>query len=264
MFYRTPKLHKIQQQQQQQTLEELTMRPIITNIDTAAYKITKYLNNLLTPLSKSDYNILNTEDLIKRLREETISAGYKMIFIDVKNLFTNVPLNKTIDFILKKVYDEKKIQTNKPKRVLKKLLCLCTKHLDFNFNNNIYIRCDGVAIGSPLGHLLANTFMTSLEEDLILILKLCLCNKKRYVDDTHSYVEPTKVEFVLNKLNNYHPNINFTFELERNNEINFLDVLIKKVDTGKCPSQTCTEDYIGKTDRRIKGKIIYHNKRDKN
>ena len=157
------------------------MRPIITNIDTAAYKITKYLNNLLTPLSKSDYNILNTEDLIKRLREETISAGYKMIFIDVKNLVTNVPLNKTIDFILKKVYDEKKIQTNKPKRVLKKLLCLCTKHLDFNFNNNIYIQCDGVAIGSPLGHLLANTFMTSLEEDLILILKLCLCNKKRYV-----------------------------------------------------------------------------------
>ena len=240
------------------------MRPIITNIDTAAYKITKYLNNLLTPLSKSDYNILNTEDLTRRLRNETISAVYKMIFIDVKNLFTNVPLNKTIDFILKKVYDEKKIQTNKPKRVLKKLLCLCTKHLDFNFNNNIYIQCDGVAIGSPLGHLLANTFMTSLEEDLILILKLCLCDKKRYVDDTHSYVEPTKVEFVLNKLNNYHPNINFTFELERNNEINFLDVLIKKVDTGKCPSQTCTEDYIGKTDRRIKGKIIYHNKRDKN
>ena len=96
------------------------MRPIITNIDTAAYKITKYLNNLLTPLSKSDYNILNTEDLTKRHREETISAGYKMIFIDVKNLFTNVPLNKTIDFILKKVYDEKKIQTNIPKRVLKK------------------------------------------------------------------------------------------------------------------------------------------------
>ena len=88
--------------------------------------------------------------------------------------------------------------------------------------------------------------MTSLEEDLILILKLCLCNKKRYVDDTHSYVEPTKVEFVLNKLNNYYPNINFTFELERNNEINFLDVFIKKVDTGKCPSQNVQRTILAK------------------
>ena len=33
---------------------------------------------------------------------------------------------------------------------------------------------------------------------------------------------------------------------------------------GKCPNQTCTEDYIGETDRRIKERIIDHNKHDKN
>ena len=86
---------------------------------------------------------------------------------------------------------------------------------------------------SPLGPLLANAFMKSLEEDLIPTLKSCLCNQKRYVDDTHDYVEPTKVEFILNKLNNFHPNINLTFELEKNNEINFLDVLIKRVNNNK-------------------------------
>ena len=42
-----------------------------------------------------------------------------MISFESKNLFTNAPLDKTIDFILKKVYHEKKIQTNIPKRVLK-------------------------------------------------------------------------------------------------------------------------------------------------
>ena len=78
------------------------MRPIISNIATATYEIAKYLNKLLTPLSKSDYNILNREDLIRRLREETIPAGYKIISFDVKNLFTNAPLDKTIDFILKR------------------------------------------------------------------------------------------------------------------------------------------------------------------
>ena len=69
------------------------------------YEITKYWNKLLTPLSKSEC-ILNTEDLIKRLTEETIPTGYKMIFFDMESLFTNAPLDKTIDFILEKVYDE--------------------------------------------------------------------------------------------------------------------------------------------------------------
>ena len=41
------------------------------------------------------------------------------------------------------------------------------------------------------------------------------------------------VEFILNKLNNFHPNINFTFELEKNDEINFLDALIKRVNNNK-------------------------------
>ena len=33
---------------------------------------------------------------------------------------------------------------------------------------------------------------------------------------------------------------------------------------GKCPNQTCTEEYIGETDRRVKEGIIYNNKFDKN
>ena len=47
----------------------------------ATYEIAEYLNKLLTPLSKSDYNILNTKGLIRKLTEETIPAGYKMIFL---------------------------------------------------------------------------------------------------------------------------------------------------------------------------------------
>ena len=124
MFYGTPKVLKLQLQQQQQRLEELTMKPIISDIGTTTFEIAKYFNKLLTPLSKSDYNILNTEGLVTRLREEKIPSGYKMISIDVESLLTNVPLYKTIDFILKKVYDEMKIQTNIPKTVLKELLYL--------------------------------------------------------------------------------------------------------------------------------------------
>ena len=49
----------------------------------------------------------------------------------------------------------------------------------------------------------------------------------------HAYVKPTKGEFILNKLNNYYLSNNFTFELQKNNEINFLDVLIKRVNNNE-------------------------------
>ena len=85
-----------------------------------------------------------------------------------------------------------------------------------------------MSMGSPLGPLLVNIFMTSLEENVIPSLSSSLCNRKRYVDDIHAYVDPTKVDMILNTLNNFYPNIEFTFELKQNNTINFLDVTIKK------------------------------------
>ena len=48
-----------------------------------------------------------------------IPVRSKMISLDVKILFANRPLDKTIDFISKKLYDQNKIQTCIPKTVLK-------------------------------------------------------------------------------------------------------------------------------------------------
>ena len=90
------------------------------------------MNKLLAPLIKSEYIVLNTEDFISRLREEMIPSGYKMMSFGVKSLLTNVTLGKTIDFFLKKVCKEKKIQTNFPKTALKELLYL-HQTLTFNF-----------------------------------------------------------------------------------------------------------------------------------
>ena len=229
-FYGNAKIHKLRKGE---GLKELTLRPIVSNVGMAIYNTEKYLGNLLAALGKYDYTIINTPDFINRLKKEKIPRRYKMISFEVKSLFTNVPLDEIISIILRKIYDEGKIETNIPRNVMKELLLLCTKHVHFTFNRDIFIHLDGVAMGSPLGPLLANVSMCSLEESIVPTLKDCLVYWKRYVDDTHAYIEPDKIDYVMRKLNTYHQHIQFAYELEKYQHISFLVVSIRILTDGK-------------------------------
>ena len=52
---------------------------------------------------------------------------------------------------------------------MKALLYLCAKHVHFTYGKKNYIQIDGVDLGSPLGPLLANIFMISLEEAILTL-----------------------------------------------------------------------------------------------
>ena len=87
---------------------------------------------------------------------------YKYVSLDVEPLFTNAPIEKTIDVILTRIYNDHTISTNLKKRSLKKLILdTCTK-TRFSFNNIIY-----VTIGFSLGPVMANIVMTKLENKVI-------------------------------------------------------------------------------------------------
>ena len=75
-----------------------------------------------------------------------------MISCDVKSLFTNVLIDQTIEIILLKVYQEKKIKKSIPKNILRELLYLCTKEVHFMLNDKIYIQNDRVVMDSLLDH----------------------------------------------------------------------------------------------------------------
>ena len=103
-FYGTAKVHKVKPEEQDK-IGKLPLRPIISNIGTATHKTAQYLCNLLTPLSNSDFTVLNTKDFVDNIKNTKAPVGYVAISFDVVSLFTNVPLRDTIDIILKKVYD---------------------------------------------------------------------------------------------------------------------------------------------------------------
>ena len=100
----------------------------------------------------------NTKEFVRYIQKQKVPDGYKMVSFDVVSLFMNVPLEQTIEIILKRIYINIEITTNIPKQEMKELLFLCMKNFHFIFNNQIYIQLDGVAMGSPLGTVLANIF----------------------------------------------------------------------------------------------------------
>ena len=86
-----------------------------------------------------------------------------MASLDVDSLFTNIPLDETIDICLDNLYNDNENSPNIPKHDFRNLLNIATKESFFMFNNKYYQQVDGVAMGSPLGPTLANIFMCSFE-----------------------------------------------------------------------------------------------------
>ena len=149
-----------------------------------------------------------------------------MCSFDVCSLFTNVPLNETIQICLDKLYalpDPPAIS----RPVLKKLLEFAIKKSRFIFDGQYYDQIDGVAMGSPLGPVLANIFMCHFEEKWLMnSSRFHPTLWYRYVDDTFSMFDSkdTANEF-LKYLNSRHISIKFTIEFEQNKEIPFLDII---------------------------------------
>ena len=91
---------------------------------------------------------------------------------------------------------------------------------------NIYVQNDGVAMGSPLGPVLANIFMVELERLVTPTLMDKMKCWTRYVDDTLCYIKTDSIDYVLKILNGFHKNTQFTYEVERDSKISFLNVLV--------------------------------------
>ena len=79
-----------------------------------------------------------------------------------------------------------------------KLLEFATKRSHFLFDGQYYDQIDGVAMGSPLGPVLANIFMCHFEERWVMNGKVRPSLWYRYVDDTFTmfHSKDTACEFL--------------------------------------------------------------------
>ena len=88
-------------------------------------------------------------------------------------------------------------------------------------NSKTYVKIDDVAMGSPLGPILANIIMLELEQNMIPTLSNDMSLWKRLTDDTICCIN-----HVLDSLNNFYSNIKVTIEIEKGNKFSLLDKLL--------------------------------------
>ena len=157
------------------------------------------------------------------------SSSVVMASFDVTSLFTNIPLDETIDIISNCVFANAVRFHGLTRCEFRKLLCFAVKNCHFLFNGVLYQQIDGVAMGSPLGPLFANIFLSFHEKGW---LSKCPADFKpllyrRYVDDCFLLFKSTdQIPQFLDFLNRQHPNIKFTCEIESNFTLPFLDISI--------------------------------------
>ena len=167
---------------------------------------------------------------------------------DISSLFTNVPLDETVDICAGALYRGYLDCPPFSEDTFRELMLIATRGVEFSFNNQMYKQLDGVAMGSPLGPAVVNTFVGFHERTLFEnTTKPGVYS--RYVDDTCLiFGSELDCDCFQGKLNLLHPALKFTVEMEQKNSLNFLDVLVEKEGTGFLTSiyrkPTFTGQYI--------------------
>ena len=81
-----------------------------------------------------------------------------LVLYDVTSLFTNIPLQETIDIAINLIFNHNP-NLNITRKELKKLFLFATSQTHFTFNSKFYNQIDGRAMGSPLAPVHDKIFM---------------------------------------------------------------------------------------------------------
>ena len=207
-LYANPKIHK--------SMHDPPIRPIISQVGTVTYDLTKTLCNIISPYMSRNFMINSTYEFLEIARG---TENVKLLAsFDVENLFTNVPVEETIDIIIECVYNNDKIKKpNIPRDILQELLHICTTETPFTTpEGKLYNQINGVSMESALGPVFANYYISSVENKILAAFK----NEHqityfRYVDDIFVIAANYDVLEQLRKLFENKSCLKFTFEIEK-------------------------------------------------
>ena len=230
-IYATTKTHKFYSVENA-TVQNLKFRPTISQIGTYTYNAPKVLSDYLKQFCQNNTKSMTHRVFASQLKDQPpLDEDEEYISYDVDSLVTNIPMQETIDYIIHQIYTEKKLPQICSKTIFTILLLKVTTECLFQLKQKLYKQTQGCSIGGPLSVTLTDFHMIRTENDVVKSLKPLFY--KRYIDDIYTRRKRNCTDQLYHELNNHHPNINLTTEV---NPKNFLDtqVITKKGKNRNC------------------------------
>ena len=224
-FYGLCKVHK----------KDNPLRPIVSQIDSPAYKLNKYLDYILTTAEKHIPNLLrDTTNFLQILDNlPPITPGTLLYTIDVTSLYTVLPHDMILNYVIE-MYKETLPNWCTPDvdaipdTLLRSIISIILKQTFFEFNNQLFTQNYGITMGAPSSVKLANiTLHKHLQKITKKFTGTLPTLQVRYIDDIFGLFNgslETLTEWVQ-YLNNSHNTIKFTMETSES-QIPFLDTLV--------------------------------------
>ena len=104
----------------------------------------------------------NTEEARETIENIALDPDETIISLDVKSLYTNIPVKEAIEIALQKLYSQEsppEIQ----RATMKRLLSMAVSKVYFKCNASWYVQVDGLAMGASLAVILANLWLKEYE-----------------------------------------------------------------------------------------------------
>ncbi|BHF78699.1 hypothetical protein SprV_0602181200 [Sparganum proliferum] len=179
----------------------------------------------------SPTTVTSANQFLERIKHLKLEPDESMVSFDVVSLFTSIPQQLAID-VVDQLLAERYEERDKPLKSehLLELLRYCLKTY-FTFGGQMYEQIKGTPMGSPLSGLIAEVVLQRIEH--LVFAKYQPKFWARYVDDTFVVVKTADIEHLKELLNSVDPDIQFTMEAETNNQLPFLDVLVRRCTTGQ-------------------------------
>ena len=163
-------------------LIKLKFRPIINQTGTYTYKAGKVISRYLKPLRDSEYTIKDTQFFAKLIKElPSLKEDEGDVSYDIESLFTNIPINGTIDYIPDQIYVQDKLKPICRNLMLKRLLIKLSTEVAFTFHSKFCKQTDGCTMGGLLSVTFSDIYMAKMERDAVPPFNPIFY--RRYVDD---------------------------------------------------------------------------------
>ena len=139
------------------------LRPVLSLPGSAYDRLNKWLTKFFDKVPGANIET-STEGMRQRLEQIALESD-ETISMDVKSLYTNVPVHEAIELACEALY----ASSNPPELqqpTFKKLMELAVTNVWFMSGSDCYIQRDGVAMGASLAVILANVWLKNYEAQI--------------------------------------------------------------------------------------------------